>query len=71
MQNFHLMQSHQPFDHLDNNLPDVLLLHELLDVLALTDSLENIAIVCKLHYNANNNKNQRRYYPLPYYKMVK
>jgi hypothetical protein len=30
----------------------VLLLHELLGLLALTDSLKAVAVVCKLHHNA-------------------
>ena len=46
------MQGFQAFDNLNNNFPDVLLLHELLGLLALTDSLKAVAVVCEFHHNA-------------------
>ena len=45
------METFQPFDYLDNNLPNVLFFHELLVILALTDALEHISIVSELHNN--------------------
>lgn len=51
MQDFQFMKTFQTFNYLDDNLPDVFLLHELLVVLALTDALEHISIVCELHNN--------------------
>ena len=45
------METFQTFDYLDNNLPNVLFLHELLVILALTDALEHISIIGELHYN--------------------
>ena len=52
MQDFQFVKTLQTFDYLDDNLPYVLLLHELLVILALTDALEHISIVCELHNNA-------------------
>ena len=54
MQYFEIMKTLQSFDYLDNNLPDVLFLHELLVVLALTDALKHVSIVCKLHDDATH-----------------
>jgi len=51
MQNFEFVESFESLDNLDDDLPNVLLLHELLVVLALADPLEHISIVCKLHNN--------------------
>ena len=51
MQNVQLVERLQAADNLDHDFPDVLLLHELLVVLALTDALENISIIRKLHHN--------------------
>jgi len=42
----------QTTDDLNDDLPNVLLLHELLIVLALTDALEDITVVGELHYDA-------------------
>ena len=56
VQDAQLMQRLQSTDHLYHDLPDVLLLHELLVVLALADPLENISIVCKLHHYAKQKK---------------
>ena len=38
--------------NLNDDLPDVLLLHELLVVLALADALEHISVVGELHHDA-------------------
>jgi len=52
MQDFEFVQTFQPLYYLNDNLPYVFFLHELLVVLALADALEHIAIVSKLHDNA-------------------
>ena len=52
MQNLQLVERLEAADHLNNDLPDVLLLHELLVVLTFTDTLEDITIICELHHNA-------------------
>jgi hypothetical protein len=52
VQDLHVVQGFQAFDNLNNNFPDVLLLHELLGLLALTDSLKAVAVVCEFHHNA-------------------
>lgn len=49
------MKAFQTFYYLDDNLPYVFFLHELLVVLALTDALKHISIVCELHNNAGQN----------------
>ena len=53
MQDAQLVERLEPADHLNDNLPDVLLLHELFVVLALADALEDVSIVSELHHNAN------------------
>ena len=56
MQDFEIVKTVQPFDDLDYNLPNVLLLHKLLVVLALADALEHVSIVRKLHDDTENYK---------------
>ena len=51
MQDFEFMQGFKTLDHLDYYLPDVLFLHKLLCRLTITDPLEDISIISKLHYN--------------------
>jgi len=51
MQNAQLMQRLQAFDDLNRDLPDVFLLHVLLLVLAVTNTLEDISIISILHHN--------------------
>ena len=45
------MESLEALDHLYDDFPDVLLLHELLIVLAFADALEDVSIVSKFHHN--------------------
>ena len=52
VEDLQLMEGLETTHHLNNDLPDMLLLDELLIVLAFTDSLKNVAIVSKLHHNA-------------------
>jgi len=42
----------ETLDDLNDNLPDVLLLHELLGLLAFADSLEAVSVVGKFHNDA-------------------
>jgi hypothetical protein len=51
MQDFEFMQGFKTLDNLDYYLPDVFFLHELLCRLTITDPLEDISIISKLHYN--------------------
>ena len=51
VQDFELVQRFKSFDNLDDNLPNVLLLHKLLVVLTFTDPLKHVAIVCELHHD--------------------
>ena len=46
------MKSFQATDHLDNDLPDVLLLDKLFVILTFANSLKNIAIISEFHNNA-------------------
>ncbi len=46
------MQGFQATHHLNDDFPDVLLLHELFVVLTLANTLENVAVISKLHHNA-------------------
>ena len=46
------MKSFQAADHLDNDLPDVLLLDKLFVILTFANSLKNIAIISEFHNNA-------------------
>ena len=50
------MESLQALDHLYDDLPDVLLLHELLIVLAFADALKHVSIVSKFHHNTSKRK---------------
>ena len=54
MQNLQFVEGLEAADHLNNDLPDVLLLHELLVVLALADALEHVAVIRKLHHNTTD-----------------
>ena len=51
MQDFEFMQGFKTLDNLDYYLPDVFFLHELLCRLTITDPLEDISIISKLHHN--------------------
>lgn len=52
MKNVEVVEGLEAADYLDHNLPDVLLLHELFMILALTDALENVTVVRELHHDA-------------------
>ena len=52
MQDGELVERLETTDHLDHDLPDVLLFDELLIVLTLANALEDVAIVRKLHHDA-------------------
>ena len=52
MQDLQLMKRLQSPDHLNNNLPNMLLFHKLLVVLTFTDPLEYIPVIRILHHNA-------------------
>jgi len=56
MEDFHLMQSLKSFNNLNDDFPNMLFLHELLDVLAFTNSLKDISIIGELHNNAVDKK---------------
>jgi len=61
MQDLELMKRLQALDDLDNNFPDVLLLHELLIVLALANPLEHISIVCIIHHDATQTRGRKQH----------
>jgi hypothetical protein len=44
--------------YLDHDLPDVLLLHELLVVLTFANALEDVTVVCELHHDAAGRKDR-------------
>lgn len=46
------MQRLETLDHLNDDLPDVFFFHKLFVRLALTDALETVSIIGKLHDNA-------------------
>ena len=50
------MESLEALDHLYDDFPDVLFLHELLIVLAFADALKDISIVSKFHHNTLKQK---------------
>lgn len=52
MENIEVVETFQPFNYLNYDLPDVLFLHPMLGLVALTNTLENISIIGKLHNNA-------------------
>ena len=52
VKDLHVMQGFKSFYDLNNNLPDVLLFHELLSLLTLTNSLEAVPVVCEFHHDA-------------------
>ena len=56
MQNLHIVEGLEASDDLDDNLPNMLFLHELFVVLALTNALEDISIVTVVHHNARNKR---------------
>ena len=51
VEDLELVQGFEAPDDLNDNLPNVLLLHELFVVLALADALEHVAIVSKFHHD--------------------
>lgn len=51
MQDLELVKRLESFDDLDDNFPDVFFFHKLLVVLALTNPLEHVSVVCILHDN--------------------
>ena len=53
MQNLELVKRPETADYLDYDLPYVLLFHKLFIVLALTNALEDVAIIGELHDDAN------------------
>ena len=53
MQNLELVKRPETADYLDYDLPYVLLFHKLFIVLALTDALEDIAVIGEFHDDAN------------------
>ena len=55
MENIEVVEAFQPFNYLNYDLPDVLFLHPMLGLIALTNTLENISIIGKLHNNARLN----------------
>ena len=52
MENIEVVETFQPFNYLNYDLPDVLFLHPMLGLIALTNTLENISIIGILHNNA-------------------
>jgi hypothetical protein len=52
MQNFEVVQSGQPFDNLQKNIPDLLLFELIAFFLILEDFLQKITSVSILHNNA-------------------
>ena len=52
MENIEVVETFQSFNYLNYDLPDVLFLHPMLGLVALTNSLENISIIGILHNNA-------------------
>ena len=52
MENIEVVETFQPFNYLNYDLPDVLFLHPMLGLVALTNTLENISIIGILHNNA-------------------
>ena len=59
MENIEVVETFQPFNYLNYDLPDVLFLHPMLGFVALTNSLEDISIISKFHDNAKLAVNQR------------
>ena len=52
MQYLKVVEGLQSSDNLNHNLPDVFLLDLDIFIFTITDPLENISIICKLHHNA-------------------
>jgi hypothetical protein len=52
MQDLKIVKCSQTTNDLNDDLPNMLLLHELLIILTLTDALEDVSIVGELHYDA-------------------
>ena len=51
------MKGSQTSNDLNNNFPNMLLLHELLVILTLADALEDISVVGELHDDAKIDRN--------------
>jgi len=56
MQNVNKVESLHSFSHLDEDLPDEALLHVFLLSLILLYALEDITIICVLHYDAETTR---------------
>jgi hypothetical protein len=46
------MERLEPFDDLNDDLPNMLFFHKLLGLLALTDPLETVTVVGEFHHDA-------------------